>query len=70
MPPYHSALVHTKSSLGWLKLGVMSQVHKVSMKSRKGVGEILRALYLLTLSAINLAVVAISYQVVQPSRTI
>jgi hypothetical protein len=48
----------------------MSRVHKVSMKSRKGVGEILCAPYLLTLSAINLAVLAKSYQVVQPSRTI
>ena len=48
----------------------MSQVHKVSMKSWKGVGEILRTPYLLTLSANNLAVVAISYQVVRPSRTI
>ena len=48
----------------------MSRVHKVSMKSQKGVGEILLALYLLTLSAINLAVVAISYLVVWPSRTI
>ena len=48
----------------------MSRVHKVSMKSRKGVGEILRTPYLLTLSVNNLAVVAISYEVVRPSCTI
>jgi hypothetical protein len=46
MSLYHSAPVHPKSNLGVAETVSHKPVHKVSMKSREGVGEILRTPYL------------------------